>query len=67
MARWKKVYATGNLQLVEILKNMLEEAGFHPIVINKTVSGYLLGSYEIHVSQEDDILKAIKLINEYTQ
>lgn len=64
-SKWQKVYTTQQSYLAEIIKGLLEEHDFQPIIINKTISGYLLGDYEIYINREDNILKAIKIINEH--
>ena len=66
-SNWEKIYSTEKLYLAEIIKGVLEENGYHPIILNKTISGYPLGLYEIHISRDDNILKAIKIINEHAE
>lgn len=63
--KWQRIYTTQQLYLAEIIKGVLEEYDFQPIIINKTISGYPLGDYEIYINREDNILKAIKIINEH--
>ena len=62
--KWEKIYVTQQLYLAELAKGILEENGYQPIILNKTMSGYLLGNYEVYINREDNILKAIQLINE---
>jgi hypothetical protein len=64
---WEKIYSTEKLYLAEIIKGVLEENEYRPIILNKTVSGYPMGFYEIYINREDNILKAIKIINEHTE
>lgn len=64
MAKWQKVYETGNLVRANIVKNILTEKGLNPIILNKKDSSYNdFGQYEIHVNGEE-VIKAIKIIED---
>ena len=60
---WKTVYKSENPQRAEIVKAILEEKGFTPIIINKKDSAYLFGLMEIQVNVEE-VLRAIRVIEE---
>lgn len=59
--KWEVVYKTDNGQRAEIVKSILEEKGFQPIIINKKDSAYLFGVLEVQVNQEE-VLRAIREI-----
>ena len=60
---WKAVYKTENQQRAEIVKAILEEKGFSPIIINKKDSAYLFGLMEVQVNVEE-VLRAIRIVEE---
>ena len=59
--KWEVVYKTENPQRAEIVKSILEEKGFQPIIINKKDSAYLFGVLEVKVNQEE-VLRALREI-----
>ena len=62
MKSWQKVYQHGNAIRAEIVKDQLINHQIPAVVVPKKDSNYVhLGHYEVHVNQED-VLKAIKLI-----
>ncbi len=62
MANWQSVYKTELQYRAEIIKARLEEKRIDSIILNKKDSAYqIIGYYEIMVNA-DQVLKAIKLI-----
>lgn len=62
MKNWGKVYSTTVAYRAEIVKSILEENDIAAVIVNKKESVYqLFGSYEVHVAP-DDLLKAIKIV-----
>ncbi len=61
MDDWITVYETGVQVRVEIVKGILENAGFEVVVLNKKDSNYLFGNYELKV-RKDQALRAINII-----
>lgn len=59
--KWKTVYNTENVLRAEIVKSILEEKGFNPVLINKKDSSYLFGLMEIQVSVEE-VLESLRII-----
>ena len=57
--KWQTIYKTSNPQRVEIVKAILIEKGFNPIIINKKDSSYLLGMLELQVNEEE-VLRGIR-------
>ena len=66
MANWKQVYTTSEPYKAEIVKDVLENNGIQPIIVNK--KGYLnnLGHCEVLVVQ-DKVLFAMKIIDDEIQ
>jgi hypothetical protein len=52
MANWVKVFETKNVFKAELLKNELLSHEIMAVVLNKQDSNYLIGYYEIQVSEE---------------
>lgn len=59
--KWKTVYNTENVLRAEMVKSILEEKGFNPVLINKKDSSYLFGLMEIQVSVEE-VLESLRII-----
>ena len=57
--KWQTIYKTENQQRAEMVKTILEEKGFQPVVINKKDSAYLFGLMEVQVNVEE-VLEAIR-------
>lgn len=64
MKDWQVVYKSENAQRAEIVKSILEEKEFHPVLINKKDSSYnYFGLFEVYVAP-DDVIMALKVIEE---
>jgi hypothetical protein len=64
MENWQKVFSSGMLHRAEIVKAVLEDNGFMPVIVNKRDSLYNnFGNYEVLVKQ-DEVLKAMKIITD---
>ena len=63
MAGWEKVYSTEQLYKAEIVKDILEEHGLSPIVLNKKESALHIGLCEVLVIR-DEVLQALKIIED---
>ncbi len=63
MDKWQKVFSDPSLHKAEIVKAVLEDHSLSPVIINKQDSNYKFGYFEIYV-YPDEVLKAIKLIND---
>lgn len=63
MKDWKAIYKTENPIRAEIVKDILENKGFNPIMINKKEFVSQVGSYEIMV-MHDELLRAKKTIED---
>ena len=61
MAKWMKVYKTENPIQAEIIKDLLEEKGLSPVIINKKESATQIGYCEVMVIR-DELLAAGKII-----
>ncbi|MDX1627650.1 MAG: DUF2007 domain-containing protein [Fulvivirga sp.] len=62
MKGWQKVYSSTNAYQAEIVKDVLEDRGLSPVLINKKDSSLNnFGSYEIHISP-DHVLEALKIV-----
>ena len=61
---WQKVFEDQLEVRVAIVQGILTENDIPAVIINKKDSAYqLVGFFEVHV-QADDVLKAIKIIQE---
>lgn len=60
--RWTKIYSSGKMYQVEILKGLLEENNIEAYIMNKQDSAYLFGELELYVDA-DDVMMATRIIN----
>jgi len=64
MANWQKVYSSTLQHQAEIVKDILEEHGLHPILLNKRDMLYNnFGEFEVMVNP-DEVMKALKIIKD---
>ncbi len=64
-SNWEKVHEEYDFFRAELLKNFLvEENSIEAVVMNKQISGYNLGRFEIHVLKEN-LEKAKELIEKF--
>jgi hypothetical protein len=62
MSNWQVVYKTEQGYKAEMVRSLLEEKGFSPVIISKKDSSLNnFGSYEIRISP-DEVMAAIKYI-----
>lgn len=60
--KWTKIYASGKMYQVELLRGLLEENNIEAYIMNKQDSAYLFGELELYVLA-DDVMKAMHIIN----
>ena len=63
MRDWQAVFKDDREHRAEIVKAVLFDMGMNPVVINKTVSQYGMGNFEIFVAPEH-VMRAIKTIKD---
>ncbi|MGB3619550.1 MAG: DUF2007 domain-containing protein [Catalinimonas sp.] len=63
MKNWHRVYSSQQSYRTEIVRAVLEDAGFSPVVVNKQDSSYLFGFQEVYVPPEH-VLRAVKMIED---
>ena len=63
MSNWQVVFKSEQEYRIQIVKNILENKNINLVVINKKISGYDIGDYEILVSPEN-VIKSLKIIEE---
>tara|TARA_Y100000588_G_C14084264_1_gene851489 strand:- start:622 stop:834 length:213 start_codon:yes stop_codon:yes gene_type:complete len=63
VSSWQTVYKSDSELQVQIVKDVLENAGYNAVVINLKDHAYKIGMLEVRVSP-DAVIPAIKLINE---
>lgn len=66
MANWKSVFSTSFPYQAEIVKDVLEDRGLKPIVLNKKEYFSQTGFCEVLVEQ-DELIMAIKIIQDEIQ
>lgn len=63
MRDWQSVYKDDQEHRALIVKEVLEDLDMHPVIVNKKVSAYGFGNFEIFVAP-DHVIRAIKVIKE---
>lgn len=63
MRDWQAVFKDTREYRADIVKAVLEDRELSPVKVNKKVSAYGLGNFEIFVAP-DHVLRAIKIIKE---
>ncbi|WP_424962294.1 hypothetical protein [Ekhidna sp.] len=63
MRDWQSVFKDGREYRALIVKEVLEDLGMHPVIVNKKVSAYGFGNFEIFVAP-DQVIRALKVIKE---
>ena len=63
MSKWQSVYKDNREYRVDIVKGILDGMGMSPIKLNKTVSAYGFGNFEVFAAP-DNVLRAIRVIKE---
>lgn len=63
MRDWQAVFKDDREYRADIVKAVLDDQGMAPVKINKKVSAYGFGNFEIFVAP-DYVLRAIKIIKE---
>ena len=63
MYNWQSVFKDEKQHRIEIVKAVLEDSGMNPVVVNKKISGYELGNFEVMVAP-DFVMRAIKIIKD---
>ena len=62
MAKWQKIFSSFHAYQAEIVKDVLEDRGMNPVMINKKDSAYdNFGLHEVHVNS-DEVMRALKII-----
>lgn len=63
MRDWQSVYKDNQEYRVDMVKAILEDEGLAPVKVNKTVTAYGFGNFEIFVDA-DSVIRAIRIIKE---
>ncbi|GAB4230399.1 MAG: hypothetical protein Tsb0034_02320 [Ekhidna sp.] len=63
MHDWQPIFKDDREHRVDIVKAVLEARGMSPVKVNKKVSAYGFGNFEIFVAPEF-VMRAIKIIKE---
>lgn len=63
MRDWQAVFKDDREHRAEIVKAVLDDMEMNPVVVNKKVSQYGFGNFEIFVAPEH-VMRAIKTIKE---
>ncbi len=63
MNNWQAVFKDERLHRAEIVKAVLDDNEMHPVIVNKKVSQYGFGNYEVQVAP-DFVIRAMKIIKE---
>ena len=63
MSSWQKVYSDEIMYRAEIVKSVLLENDIKSVILNKNISAFDMGHYEVMVNP-DHVLHAIKIIKE---
>jgi hypothetical protein len=63
MNDWQAVFKDDREHRAEIVKAVLDDMGMNPVLVNKKVSQYGFGNFEIFVSP-DFVIRALKTIKE---
>ena len=63
MNNWQPVFKDSREHRAEIVRAVLEDHHMNPVLINKKISAYGLGDYEILVAP-DFVIRAIKIIKD---
>ena len=66
MNNWQKVFETQKAYQAEIVKALLEEQQYNPVVVSKQDSSYHWGTFQVFVAPEH-VLNSIKLIQDEIQ
>ncbi len=62
MKNWTKVYSSKQEHKVEIVKDVLTDKGYEPVIVNKKDTAYnIFGESEVYVAPEYTVL-AIRVI-----
>jgi len=62
MKNWTKVFSSKAEYKVEIVKDVLADKGFEPVIVNKKDTAYnIFGEYEVYVAPELTVL-ALRVI-----
>jgi hypothetical protein len=63
MRDWQSVFKDNREYRALIVKEVLEDLDMQPVIVNKKVSAYGFGNFEIFVAP-DQVIRAIKVIKE---
>jgi len=63
MSDWQSVFKDSREYRALIVKEVLEGLDMHPVIVNKKISVYGLGNFEIFVAP-DQVIPALKVIKE---
>ena len=63
-SNWEKVFNSDSEYRANIVKDILDKSGFHPVLLKKKDSSYNnFGEYEVIVESEF-VIKALKIISD---
>lgn len=62
MKKWTSIFESKQEYKAEIVKDVLADQGFEPVILNKKDTAYsIFGQYEVHVAAENAV-RAIRII-----
>ena len=67
MSQWQKVFRDNNRARAEIVKGVLESCDITAVILDKKDSAYQLFGYFDVLVPADDVLRAIKIIEDEIQ
>lgn len=62
MNNWTKIFSSKEEHKAEIVKDILSDKGFEPVIVNKKDTAYnFFGEYEVYVAPKDTVM-ALRVI-----
>ena len=62
MSKWASIFESKHEYKAEIVKDVLTDKGFEPVILNKKDTAYnIFGQYEVHVTAEHAV-RAIRIV-----
>ena len=62
MSNWASIFESKHEYKAEIVKDVLADQGFDPVILNKKDTAYnIFGQYEVHVATEN-VVRALRIV-----
>jgi hypothetical protein len=62
MSKWASIFESEHEYKAEIVKDVLSDKGFDPVILNKKDTAYsIFGQYEVHVASEHAV-RALRIV-----